>query len=149
MIKSLVCVLIMISESETIFGVCIDRVKNSFYNELNTFIKEEINMDNTMNTEVEVTTEVSGEDLKPEIMIEESYGGPSKMFVGLVACGIAAVAIGATAAWKRHKKKKAEKAQEAAEEDFEDDDFYEEDLEAEEVTTEVVDETTEKKTGKK
>lgn len=110
-------------------------------------------MDETKNTEVEVTTEVSGEEVKPEIMIEESYGSPSKMFVGLVVCGIAAVAIGVTAAWKRHKKKKAEKAQEAAEEDFEDDDFYEEDLdedlEAEEVTAEVVEETTEKKTGKK
>lgn len=110
-------------------------------------------MDNTMNTEVEVTTEVSGEEVKPEIMIEESSCGPSKTFVGLVVGGIAAVAIGATVAWKRHKRKKAEKAQEAAEEDFEYDDLYVEDLdedpEAEEVTTEVVDETTEKKTEKK
>ena len=106
-------------------------------------------MDNTMNTGVEVTTEVSGEEVKPEIMIEESSNGPSKMFIGLVVSGIAAVAIGATVAWKRHKKIKAEKAQEPAEEDFEDDDFYEEDLEAEEVTTEAVDETTEKKTEKK
>ena len=105
-------------------------------------------MDDTMNTGVEVTTEVSGEEVKPEIMIEETSGGPSKTFVGLVVGGIAAVAIGATVAWKRHKKNKAEKAQEPAEEDF-DDDFYEEDLEAEEVTTEAVDETTEKKTGKK
>ena len=106
-------------------------------------------MDDTMNTGVEVTTEVSGEEVKPEIMIEETSGGPSKTFVGLVVGGIAAVAIGATVAWKRHKKNKAEKPQEPAEEDFEDDDFYEEDLEAEEVTTEAVDETTEKKTGKK
>ena len=106
-------------------------------------------MDNTMNTGVEVTTEVSGEEVKPEIMIEETSGGPSKTFVGLVVGGIAAVAVGATVAWKRHKKNKAEKAQEPAEEDFEGDDFYEEDLEAEEVTTEAVDETTEKKTGKK
>ena len=109
-------------------------------------------MDDTMNTGVEVTTEVSGEEVKPEIMIEETSGGPSKTFVGLVVGGIAAVAIGATVAWKRHKKNKAEKAQEAAEEDFEDD-FYEEDLdedpEAEEVTEEAVEETTEKKTGKK
>ena len=103
----------------------------------------------TMNTGVEVTTDVSGEEVKPEIMIEETSGGPSKTFVGLVVGGIAAVAIGATVAWKRHKKNKAEKAQEPAEEDFEDDDFYEEDLEAEEVTTEAVEETTEKKTGKK
>lgn len=110
-------------------------------------------MDETMNTGLEVTTEVSGEEVKPEIMIGESSGSPSEMFVGLVAFGIAAVAIGATVAWKRHKKKKAEKAQEIAEEDFEDDEFYEEnldeDLEAEEVTTEVVDEATEKKTEKK
>ena len=108
----------------------------------------------TMNTGVEVTTDVSGEDeVSQEITIEETSGGPSKTFVGLVVGGIAAVAIGATVAWKRHKKNKAEKAQEAAEEDFEDDDFYEEDLdedpEAEEVMTEVVEETTEKKTGKK
>lgn len=115
-------------------------------------------MDETMNTGVEVTTDVSGDDeVSQEITIEETSGGPSKTFVGLVVGGIAAVAIGATVAWKRHKKKKAEKAQEAAEEDFEDDEFYEEDpdedLEAEEVadetTTEVVEEITEKKTGKK
>ena len=108
----------------------------------------------TMNTGVEVTTDVSGEDeVSQEITIEETSGGPSKTFVGLVVGGIAAVAIGATVAWKRHKKNKAEKAQEPAEEDFEDDDFYIEDLdedpESEEVMTEVVEETTEKKTGKK
>ena len=102
----------------------------------------------TMNTGVEVMTDVSGEEVKPEIMIEETSGGPSKTFVGLVVGGIAAVAIGATVAWKRHKKNKAEKAQEPAEEDF-DDEFFYEDLEAEEVTTEAVEETTEKKTGKK
>ena len=114
-------------------------------------------MDNTMNTEVEVTTEVSGEEVKPEITIEETSSGPSKMFIGLVVGGIAAVAIGATVAWKRHKKNKAEKAQEAAEEDFEDDDFYEEDLDedpedeevAAETTAELVEKTTEKKTEKK
>ena len=109
-------------------------------------------MDDTMNTGVEVTTEVSGEEVKPEIMIEETSGGPSKTFVGLVVGGIAAVAIGATVAWKRHKKNKAEKAQEPAEEDF-DDEFLYEDSETEEVaaetTEEAVDETTEKKTGKK
>ena len=106
----------------------------------------------TMNTGVEVTTDVSGEEVKPEIMIEETSGGPSKTFVGLVVGGIAAVAIGATVAWKRHKKNKAEKAQEPAEEDFEDDfddEFLDEDSETEEVMTEVVEETTEKKTGKK
>ena len=111
-------------------------------------------MDETMNTGVEVTTEVSGEEVKPEIMIEESSSGPSKTFIGLVVSGIAAVAIGATVAWNRHKKNKAEKAQEADEEDFEDDDFdddfFEEDPEvAAETTTEVVEETTEKKARKK
>lgn len=111
-------------------------------------------MDETMNTGVEVTTDVSGEDeVSQEITIEETSGGPSKTFVGLVVGGIAAVAIGATVAWKRHKKNKAEKAQEAAEEDFEDDEFFDEDPETEEVvaetTTEVVEETTEKKTEKK
>lgn len=114
-------------------------------------------MDETMNTGVKVTTEGSGEGVKPEIKIEESSGGPSKTFVGLVVGGIAAVAIGATVAWERHKKNKAEKAQEAGEEDFEDDDFYEEDLDedpeteevAAETTAEVVEETTEKKTEKK
>lgn len=115
-------------------------------------------MDETMNTGVEVTTDVSGEDgISREITIEETSGSPSKTFVGLVVGGIAAVAIGATVAWKRHKKNKAEKAQEAAEEDFDDDDFddefFDKDLETEEVasetTTEVVEETTEKKTGKK
>lgn len=114
-------------------------------------------MDETMNTGVEVTTDVSGaEEVSQEIAIEETSGGPSKTFVGLVVGGIAAVAIGATVAWKRHKKKKAAKAQDT-EEDFEDDDFYEEDLdedpEAEEVaaetTAEVVEETTKKKTEKK
>lgn len=103
-------------------------------------------MDETMNTGVEVGTEVSGEEENQGIMIEESSGGPSKTFVGLVVGGIAAVAIGATVAWKRHKKNKAEKTQEAAEEDF--DDFYEEDLdgdlEAKEVTLKVVEKTTEK-----
>lgn len=115
-------------------------------------------MDDTMNTGVEVvTTDVSGEEVKPEIMIEETSSGPSKTFVGLVVGGIAAVAVGATVAWKRHKKNKAKKAQEIAEEDFEDDDFYIEDLDedseteevAAETTGEVVEETTEKKTGKK
>ena len=112
----------------------------------------------TMNTGVEVTTDVSGEDeVSQEITIEETSGGPSKTFVGLVVGGIAAVAVGATVAWKRHKKNKAKKAQEIAEEEFEDDDFYIEDLDedpedeevAAETTAELVEETTEKKTGKK
>lgn len=112
-------------------------------------------MDETMNTGVEVTTDVSRDDeVSQEITtIEETSSGPSKTFVGLVVGGIAAVAIGATVAWKRHKKNKVEKAQEAAEEDFEDDDFddefLDEDPETEEVMTEVVEENTEKKTEKK
>ena len=114
-------------------------------------------MDETMNTGVEVTTDVSGaEEVSQEITIEETSGGPSKTFVGLVVGGIAAVAIGATVAWKRHKKKKAAKAQDA-EEDFEDAENYEEDLEedsedeevVEQAATEVVEEHAEKKTGKK
>ena len=112
-------------------------------------------MDETMNTGVEVTTDVSGKDeVSQEITtIEETSGAPSNTLVGLVVGGIAAVAIGATVAWKRHKKNKAEKAQESAEEDFEDDDFddefFDEDPETEEVTEEVVEENTEKKTEKK
>lgn len=114
-------------------------------------------MDETMNTGVKVTTEGSGEEVKPEIKIEESSGGPSKTFVGLVVGGITAFGIGIAVACGRHKKNKAEKAQEAAEEDFEDDDFddefLDEDPETEEVvaetTAEVVEETTEKKTEKK
>lgn len=114
-------------------------------------------MDETMNTGVEVTTDVSGaEEVSQEITIEETSGGPSKTFVGLVVGGIAAVAIGATVAWKRHKKKKAAKAQDT-EEDFEDDEFYEEDFGddpegegvVEEAAPETVEEPTEKKTGKK
>lgn len=114
-------------------------------------------MDETMNAGVKVTTDGSGaEEVSQEITIEETSGGPSKTFVGLVVGGIAAVAIGATVAWKRHKKKKAAKAQEA-EEDFEDDEFYEEDFEddpegeevVEEAAPETVEEPTEKKTGKK
>lgn len=110
-------------------------------------------MDETMNTGVKVTTEGSGEEVKPEITIEETSGGPSKTFVGLVVGGIAAFGIGIAVACGRHKKNKAEKAQEAAEEDFEDDEFLDEDPETEEVvaetTAEVVEETTEKKTEKK
>ena len=100
-------------------------------------------MDDTMNTGVEVTKDVSGEDkVSQEITIEKSSGGPSKTFVGIVVGGIAAVAIGATVAWERHKKNKAEKAQEPAEEDFEDDDFYEEDLDEDPEDEEVAAETT-------
>lgn len=85
-------------------------------------------MDETMNTGVEVTTEVSGvEEVPQEITIEETSSGPSKGFIALVVGGIAAVAVGATVAIKRHKKKKAAQAEE---EFFEDD--FDEDMEDEE-----------------
>lgn len=65
-------------------------------------------MDDTMNTGVEVTTEVSGaEDVTQEITIEETSGGPSKGFMALVVGGIAAAVVGTVVAVKRHKKKKA------------------------------------------
>lgn len=64
-------------------------------------------MDETMNTELEVTTEVSElEDVNQDITIDETSYGPSKGFIALVVGGIAAVAVGATIAIKRHKKKK-------------------------------------------
>lgn len=92
-------------------------------------------MDDTMNTGVEVETEVSGaEEVTQEVMIEETSSGPSKGFIALVVGGIAAVAVGATVAIKRHKKKK-EAAQE--QDEFEDDDFYEEEDEEETVEVEA------------
>lgn len=119
-----------------------NRTKNLFYNELNTFIKEEIEMDETMNTGVEVATEVSGaEEVTQEVTIEETSGGPSKGFVALVVGGIAAVAVGATIAINRHKKKKASAL---VEEDDEFEEDFSEDLENEEkpehVEAEVVQE---------
>lgn len=87
-------------------------------------------MDETMNTGVEVTTEVSGaEEVTQEVMIEETSGGPSKGFVALVVGGIAAVAVGATIAIKRHKKKKVS-AKVEEDDEFEDD--FSADLEDEE-----------------
>lgn len=87
-------------------------------------------MEETKNTSVEVLTENFGvEENSQEIVTEEYYGGPSKAFVGLVVGGIAAIAVGATVAWKRHKNKKALEANEPAEEcddDYEDE--YDEDL---------------------
>lgn len=82
-------------------------------------------MDETMkNTEVEVTTEVSGaEDVSQEITIE-TKSGPSKGFVALVVGGVVAAAVGATVAIKRHKKKKAN----AREEDEFDEVFGDDDL---------------------
>lgn len=65
-------------------------------------------MEENMNNEVEVTTEVSGaEEVTQEITIEDSSSGPSKGFIALVAGGVAAVVVGTVIAIKRHKKKKA------------------------------------------
>lgn len=92
-------------------------------------------MNETMNTGVEVTTGVSGlEGVTHEITIEETSSGPSKGFIALVVGGIAAVAVGATVAIKRHKKKKAAQAEEEL---FEDDfDEYLEDEEDDQVEIE-------------
>lgn len=92
-------------------------------------------MGETMNTGIEVTTEVSGtEDVTQEIIIEET-SGPSKGFIALVVGGIAAVAVGATVAINRHKKKKAA-VQEKEEDDFDFDEHVDEgdvEIETEEV----------------
>lgn len=64
-------------------------------------------MEENMNNEVEVTTEVSGaEEVTQEITIEDSSSVPSKGFMALVAGGVAAVVVGTVIAIKRHKKKK-------------------------------------------
>lgn len=66
-------------------------------------------MEETMNNEMEVTTEVSEfEGTNQETVSYETSSGPSKGFVALVVGGIAAVAVGAAVAIKRHKKKKAD-----------------------------------------
>lgn len=84
-------------------------------------------MEETMNNEVEVTTEVSGaEEMTQEITIEESSAGPSKGFVALVVGGIAAAVVGTVVAVKRHKKKKADAEDPVEEYDQDFDDFYEE-----------------------
>ena len=91
-------------------------------------------MDETMNTGVEVTTEVSGaEEVTQEVMIEET-SGPSKGFVALVVGSVAAVAIGAMVAINRHKKRKA---LEQVEDDYEFEDDFSEDLEDEDESEHV------------
>lgn len=109
-------------------------------------------MDDTMNTGVEVTTEVSGaEDVTQEITIEETSGGPSKGFMALVVGGIAAAVVGTVVAVKRHKKKKAS---ESADEEYEDEDFDEfvDDLDdeyVEEPAIQVVENKSEKEPAEK
>lgn len=110
-------------------------------------------MEETMNSGAEVTTEEAEriEQAFVDVIEEDPSGGPSKTFVGLVVGGIAAVAIGAAVAWKRHKKNKMNNVRNSGEdfyyEDFEDDS---EDTEViEEAAPKTVEEPTEKKTGKK
>lgn len=82
-------------------------------------------MEETMNTGMDVSTEVS-ETAAQEVSVEEISSGPSKGFVALVVGGIAAAGIGVAVMIKKHKKKKAE-AQgddldcEIYEDEFEDD----------------------------
>lgn len=63
-------------------------------------------MEETMNTSLDVSTDVS-ETEETFQEIEETSGGSGKALIGLVSGVIAAVAIGATVAWRRHKKKAA------------------------------------------
>lgn len=87
-------------------------------------------MEENMNNEVEVTTEVSGaEEVTQDIAIEDSSSGPSKGFMALVAGGVAAVVVGTVIAIKRHKKKKA--AQKDEDKIEIDEDGYSDDVETE------------------
>lgn len=106
-------------------------------------------MEENKNTEVEVMTEDFGsaaEECGLEVTnLESSAVGPSKGFVALVVGAIAAVAVGATVAIKRHKKRKADAkaAVEDFDEEYDDYEDYDEDLdEVEEPET-----TAEEKTG--
>lgn len=74
-------------------------------------------MEKNMNNEIEVTTEViepesDTSEVVQEITIEDLPSGSNKGFAALVAGGIAAVAIGATIAIRKHKKKKTKDAEE-------------------------------------
>lgn len=105
-------------------------------------------MDETMNVGTEATTEVSEVDgMNQNIEINDCSDGPSKGFIALVVGGIAAVAVGAAVAIKRHKKKKAARAEEAVDyEDEEDHDEYcSDDEEDESLEAEVVEEKPAKK----
>lgn len=100
-------------------------------------------MDNTMNENYEITTEVSdsGEETQK---IEEASTGPSKVFKIICAGGVATI-LGIIAL-RKHNKKKA-KTQETVEED---DDFEVYDLDQEESETEdQVDSEEVEKTKKK
>lgn len=64
-------------------------------------------MDETMNTEMEVTTnEFEIGETTQEIEVQDNLSGPSKGFLALIGGSIVAVAVGATIAINRHKKKK-------------------------------------------
>lgn len=89
------------------------------------------------NKVTDVIEEVTDLVETPDIEFESSEG-PSKGFVTLVVGGVAALAVGAGIAWKRHKKKKAEKLvvdddnyEDEEEEELEDDDLLEEEPESE------------------
>ena len=80
--------------------------------------------DETMNTEIEVTTEVSdGAEIDQEITIKET-SGPSKGFIAAVFGGVVALGVGVGLAIRKHRKNKRLN-EEALDEDFEDD-FYDE-----------------------
>lgn len=107
-----------------------------------------------MNTEIEVTTEVSeGTDVDQGITTEES-SGPSKGFIAtVVGCG-AALIIGVGVAIHNYRKNKRLN-EEVMEEDDDFDDFHDEDLDVEETgdvevkEVQVGEESPVKKTSKK
>lgn len=95
-------------------------------------------MDETMKNETEVMAETLSDvidDMSREDITSAITGGPSKGFMALVVGGVAAIAIGAVVAVKRHKNKKAsdqdlvEDLVDPAEDEFDDEDdglMYEE-----------------------
>ncbi len=111
-------------------------------------------MEETMNTEVETTTEetnlVENDSTDFGYSSEELSSGPSKGFIALVAGGIVAAGIGVTVAWKRHKKKKAARLEgDVVDEKYPDqnDEEYYEDDENEEVV--IIRENESEKTSEK
>lgn len=83
----------------------------------------------TMNTEnVEMETSNNIQETWTE---HTDASGPSKSFVGLLVCGVAAGAGAAVWAWKRHKKKKeTESEEEIYVEDYDEEDLEEDTEEA-------------------